>query len=81
MSGGIEDGPFSVTNPAGLDVSVGQNGESVRKLYRPLRKFHGLIKAFSTEYRTQCAWSGHTREWFPLRRNNSHNALAAAEFF
>ena len=44
MPRGIEDGSFSVTDPSSFDVSVRQDGESVCKLYRPLREFHCLFK-------------------------------------
>ena len=52
MSRGVKNGPFSVTDPASLDVSVRQDGESVCELYCPLRELHRLFKVFSTVSRT-----------------------------
>ena len=48
MPRGMKNGPFSVTNPASLDVSIRQNGESVCELYCSLREFHCLFQVFST---------------------------------
>ena len=48
MPRGMKNGPFSVTNPASLDVSIRQNGESVCELYCSLREFHCLFKVIST---------------------------------
>ena len=45
---GMKNVPFSVTNPASLDVSIRQDGESVCELYRSLRQFHRLFKVSST---------------------------------
>ena len=49
MPCGVKNDPFSVTDPASLDVSVRQDGESVCKLNRSLREFHCLFKVFSTD--------------------------------
>ena len=43
MSCGVENGSFSVTNPASLDVPVSQYCERVRKLDRPFCEFHRLF--------------------------------------
>jgi hypothetical protein len=44
MPRGVENSTLSVTDPASLDVSISQDGKSIRKLYRPLREFHRLFK-------------------------------------
>ena len=48
MPRGVKNRPFGVTNPAGLDVPIRQDSESVCELYRSLCEFHCLFENFNT---------------------------------
>lgn len=81
MPRGVKNSTLSVTDPASLDISISQDGKSIRKLYRPLREFHRLFKISALDIKLSLVATGileggflsegtvHTTHW--QRRNSS----------
>jgi hypothetical protein len=83
MSRGVENGPFSMTNPTSLDISISQDRESICKLYRPFCEFHRLFISSALDIGLDafeigilgrgflCGEIAHTKRW---KRQNSSDS-------